>query len=122
MSRSNLPEYLWGEAIKTTTYILNRVPSKLVPKTPFELWTIKPEKNSIFLKNDKTVISVENRKFFRSRMMKRTSSLNSSHEIQLSRRISSNYETIEISSFSRYRVSGDTWRRTYDMRVMWCRG
>ena len=79
MSRSNLPEYLWGEAIKT--YILNRVPSKLVPKTPFELWTIKPEKNSIFLKKGKTVILIENRKFFRSRMMKRTSSLNSSHEI-----------------------------------------
>ena len=38
MSRSNLPEYLWGEAIKTATYILNRVPSKSVPKTPFELW------------------------------------------------------------------------------------
>ncbi|RVW43546.1 Retrovirus-related Pol polyprotein from transposon TNT 1-94 [Vitis vinifera] len=39
MGRSNLPECLWGEAIKTTTYILNRVPSKSVPKTPFELWT-----------------------------------------------------------------------------------
>ena len=39
MCRSNLPEYLWGEAIKTTNYILNRVPSKSVPKTPFELWT-----------------------------------------------------------------------------------
>ena len=38
MSRSNFPEYLWGEAIKTTTYILNRVLSKFVPKTPFELW------------------------------------------------------------------------------------
>ena len=38
MSRSNLPEYLWGEDIKTTTYILNRVPSKFMPKTPFELW------------------------------------------------------------------------------------
>ena len=38
MSRSNLPEYLWGEAIRTTTYILNRVPSKFMPKTPFELW------------------------------------------------------------------------------------
>ena len=39
------------------------------------------EKNSIFLKNGKTVISVENRKFSRSRMMKQTTPLNSSHEI-----------------------------------------
>ena len=37
MSRSNLPEYLWDEAIKTANYILNRVPSKSIPKTPFEL-------------------------------------------------------------------------------------
>ena len=42
---------------------------------------IKPEKNSIFLKNGKTVISVENRKFSRSRMTKRTAPLNSSREI-----------------------------------------
>ena len=42
---------------------------------------VKPEKNSIFLKNSKTVISVENRKFFRSRMTKRTTPLNSSREI-----------------------------------------
>jgi hypothetical protein len=27
------------EALKTTIYILNRVPSKSVPKTPYELWT-----------------------------------------------------------------------------------
>ena len=39
------------------------------------------EKNSIFLKKGKTVISVENRKFSRSRMTKRISPLNSSHEI-----------------------------------------
>ena len=39
MSRSNLPEYLWGEALKTAMYILNRVPSKYVPKISFELWT-----------------------------------------------------------------------------------
>ena len=42
---------------------------------------VKPEKNSIFLKKGKTVISVENRKFSRSRMMKRTVPLNSSREI-----------------------------------------
>ncbi|KAL6328200.1 hypothetical protein AAG906_034343 [Vitis piasezkii] len=37
MSNSTLPEFLWGEALKTI-HILNRVPSKVVPKTPYELW------------------------------------------------------------------------------------
>ena len=41
----------------------------------------KTRKNSIFMKNGKTIISVENRKFSRSRMMKRTAPLNSSREI-----------------------------------------
>lgn len=39
MSRTNLLECLWDEALKTAMYILNRVPSKAVAKTPFELWT-----------------------------------------------------------------------------------
>ena len=39
MSYSFVPISLWGEALKTAMYILNRVPSKAVPKTPFELWT-----------------------------------------------------------------------------------
>lgn len=38
VSNSTLPKFLWGEALKTANYILNRVPSKSVPKTPFELW------------------------------------------------------------------------------------
>ena len=38
-SRSNLPEYLWDETLKTILYILNRVFNKSMPKTPFELWT-----------------------------------------------------------------------------------
>ena len=42
---------------------------------------VKTEKNSIFLKKGKSVISVENRKFSRSRMTKLTASLNSSREI-----------------------------------------
>ena len=42
---------------------------------------IKPDKNSIFLKKGKTVISVENRKFSRSRMTKWIAPLNSSREI-----------------------------------------
>ena len=39
MSYSNLPLGLWMEALKTAIHILNRVPSKSVPKTPYELWT-----------------------------------------------------------------------------------
>ena len=31
MSRSNLPKSLWGEALKTAMYILNKVPTKSVP-------------------------------------------------------------------------------------------
>ena len=42
---------------------------------------VKPEKNSIFQKKGKTVISVENRKFSRSRMTKRIAPLNSSRKI-----------------------------------------
>jgi hypothetical protein len=30
---------LWMEAIKTAVHILNRVPSKSVSKTPYEMWT-----------------------------------------------------------------------------------
>ncbi|KAL6315675.1 hypothetical protein AAG906_005765 [Vitis piasezkii] len=37
LSSSKLPKFLWIEALKTTMYILNRVPTKAVPKTPFEL-------------------------------------------------------------------------------------
>ncbi|KAM1167008.1 hypothetical protein ACFX19_029616 [Malus domestica] len=46
--RTNLPSCLWGEAVKTTNYILNRVPSKSVEGTPFELWTgRKPSLNHL---------------------------------------------------------------------------
>ena len=38
---SSLPEFLWGEALKTAAYILNQVPSKSVPKTPYKLWSSK---------------------------------------------------------------------------------
>ncbi|BFG20843.1 hypothetical protein CerSpe_071170 [Prunus speciosa] len=46
ISKIDLPKSLWGEAIKTANYILNRVPSKSVPsksvpKTPFETWTTR---------------------------------------------------------------------------------
>ena len=38
LSNSNLPKFLWIDALKTSVYILNRVPTKAIPKTPFELW------------------------------------------------------------------------------------
>ena len=41
LSHSSLPDFLWGDAIKTAVYILNQVPSKSVPKTPYELMTGK---------------------------------------------------------------------------------
>lgn len=38
MSHSHLPKFLWGEAIKTANYTLNRVPTKTVKVTP-KAWT-----------------------------------------------------------------------------------
>ena len=38
ISNSNLPLSLWSEALKTVVCVLNRVPTKIVPKTPFKLW------------------------------------------------------------------------------------
>ena len=37
LSSSKLPKFLWTEALKTAVYILNRVPTKAILKTPFEL-------------------------------------------------------------------------------------
>ncbi|KAL8139920.1 hypothetical protein V2J09_005941 [Rumex salicifolius] len=38
MSKTNLPRSLWMHALMTAVYVANRVPSKAVSKTPFELW------------------------------------------------------------------------------------
>ena len=38
---SSQPKFLWGESLKTVTYIFNQVPSKSIPKTPYELWSQK---------------------------------------------------------------------------------
>ena len=46
LSNSTLPVSLWMEALKTAAHISNCVPSKSVPKTPYELWTgRKPRMN-----------------------------------------------------------------------------
>jgi transposase InsO family protein len=39
LNYSTLPIKLWGEALRTAVHILNKVPTKSVPKTPYELWT-----------------------------------------------------------------------------------
>ena len=49
MSQSDLPISFWGYALKTVAFILNRVPSKAVEKTPYEIWNGKPPSFS-FLK------------------------------------------------------------------------
>jgi hypothetical protein len=50
LSYSTLPISLWMEALKTAAHILNRVPSKSVPKTPYEMWTDKkPTLNYLYV-------------------------------------------------------------------------
>ncbi|KAK8977916.1 hypothetical protein V6N11_059546 [Hibiscus sabdariffa] len=41
MSHSDLPISFWGHALETSAFTLNRIPSKLVQKTPYEIWTGK---------------------------------------------------------------------------------
>ena len=39
MRYSSLPPSIWGYVLETAAYILNQVPSKTVPGTPYERWT-----------------------------------------------------------------------------------
>ena len=41
MSKADSPKSLWGYALETTVYILNRVSSKLVDVTLNEMWSNK---------------------------------------------------------------------------------
>nr|AAO37490.1 putative gag-pol polyprotein [Oryza sativa Japonica Group]AAS01915.1 putative polyprotein [Oryza sativa Japonica Group] len=41
MSQIDLPLSFWGYALETAAFTLNRVPSKSVDKTPYEIWTGK---------------------------------------------------------------------------------
>ncbi|KAL0298186.1 UNVERIFIED_CONTAM: Copia protein [Sesamum angustifolium] len=38
IAQANLPISFWGDAILTAAFILNRVPSKSIPSTPYEVW------------------------------------------------------------------------------------
>ena len=39
MGFASLPISFWGYALESASYLLNRVPSKSVIKTPYEIWT-----------------------------------------------------------------------------------
>ena len=39
---SGLPQNLWGEAILSANYVLNRIPHKKTNSTPYELWKGRP--------------------------------------------------------------------------------
>jgi len=41
MSQLDLPLSFWGYALETATFTLNRVPSKSIVNTPYEMWTGK---------------------------------------------------------------------------------
>ena len=41
MSPTDLSFTFWGYALETIAFTLNRVPSKAVEKTPYEMWTGK---------------------------------------------------------------------------------
>ena len=38
MSLTDLPKMFWGYALNTAIYTLNRVPSKSIASTPYEIW------------------------------------------------------------------------------------
>ncbi|XP_055524288.1 copia protein isoform X2 [Wyeomyia smithii] len=39
LADANMAELYWGEAVMTAAYLQNRLPSRVIPTTPFELWT-----------------------------------------------------------------------------------
>ena len=41
MGNANLPKSFWSYALETAVYILNRVPSKSIDITPYEIWINK---------------------------------------------------------------------------------
>jgi hypothetical protein len=49
MSQGDLPLSFWGYALEAAAFTMNRVPSKSIEKTPYEIWTGKRPRLS-FLK------------------------------------------------------------------------
>lgn len=50
LSDSKMQKEMWGEAILTATYLLNRSPTKILTKTPYEMWKgTKPDLKNLQL-------------------------------------------------------------------------
>lgn len=50
MSQPKLHDFLWGETLNAFMHILNRVPSKIIPKTPFKLFKYwKPDLDTLYV-------------------------------------------------------------------------
>lgn len=61
LSYSNVLLSSWMYALRTTAYLLNRNPSKAVPKTPYEQWTKrKPSLRNIHIWGCQTEVRVYN--------------------------------------------------------------
>ena len=41
MSQSDLPISFWGYGLEAVVFLLNRVPSKVIEKIPYEIWNGK---------------------------------------------------------------------------------
>ncbi|KRY23221.1 Copia protein [Trichinella patagoniensis] len=63
ISPDKLPERFWGEAVCTAAYLQNRLLSRSISKTPFELWTgIKPNVDHIRLFGSKAYSYIQKQK------------------------------------------------------------
>jgi hypothetical protein len=49
MSQTDLPLSFWGYDLETATFTLNRVSTKSVERTPYEIWTGKRHKLSFLV-------------------------------------------------------------------------
>ena len=41
MSQTDIPVSFWGYALEIAAFILKRIPSKMMDKTPYEIWNGK---------------------------------------------------------------------------------
>uniref|UniRef100_A0A2N9HXG0 Integrase catalytic domain-containing protein n=1 Tax=Fagus sylvatica TaxID=28930 RepID=A0A2N9HXG0_FAGSY len=77
---SGLPQNLWGEAILSANYILNKLPQKKLDKTPYELWKGRTPSYQ-FLKVwgclAKVAVPIPKKEIFPCKPTQETNSLNS---------------------------------------------